>query len=355
MRVALYRPFPDAWRQSMRVYAEQLTAHLRASADGDDAFVPIGLANARLSPPARYWDQYVRYQRLAGRTGADVHHILDHGFAHLAAALPKGRVVVSFHDAMPIRSGQASIGTRRALEIGMRSAVARGARVMAISHASMRDAIELLGVPESQAMVVPLGVDDRFKPSIDREALRRRLGLTRPTALIVGHTQPYMNVDGALRAAGHARASIDLDVVKIGAPLTMAHGAVVQSTSLAGHVRETGIVSDDELADWYAAADALLYIPSLSGFGLPILEAMGSGLPVIASHTGGAGEIADGAAEMVDPADAVAAGGALARVLSDEPRRLALIRHGLAHALRYSWRETARQTLQVYRSVADGA
>jgi glycosyltransferase involved in cell wall biosynthesis len=355
MRVALYRAFPDAWRQSMRVYADQLTAHLPEAAGAGDTFVPIGLAGARLTPPGRYWDQYVRYQRLAKRTEAGVHHILDHGFAHLAAAMPANRIVVSFHDATVVRGGQASFGTRRALEIGMRSAVAKGARVMAISQASMRDAIELLGVPESQATVVPLGVDDRFKPSVERGALRERLGLTRPTVLIVGHTQPYMNVEGALQAAARARAAVDLDVVKIGAPLTMAQGSVAQSSALAGHVREMGIVSDAALPDWYAAADALLYLPSLSGFGLPVLEAMASGLPVVASNTGGVAEIAEGAAELADPSNPIAAGDALAGLLTDETRRLALIRHGLAHALRYSWRETARQTLQVYRSVADGA
>ena len=355
MRVALYRPFADAWRQSMRVYGDQLIAHLPPEAGPADTFVPIGLPDARLSPPGRYWDQYVRYQRLASRTQADVHHVLDHGFAHLAAALPARRTVITFHDATPLRSGQASFGTRRALEIGMRSAVAKGAHVIAISQASMRDAVELLGVPESTVTIVPPGVDERFRPSPDRDALRQRLGLTRPTVLIVGHTQPYMNVEGALFAAARARASVDLDVVKIGAPLTIAQGSVTQSAALAGHVRELGIVPDAALADWYAAADALIYLPLMSGFGLPVIEAMASGLPVVASNRGGVAESAAGAAELVDPADAAAGGDALARVLSDDTHRLALIRHGLAHALRYSWRETARQTLQVQRMVADGA
>lgn len=355
MRAALYRPFADSWRQSMRVYAEQLADHLTRITVERDSVVQVSLPDARLSPPQRYWDQYVRYQRLAGRTTADVHHILDHGFAHLAAAMPKGRIIVTFHDAVPIRSGLASFGTRRALDIGMRSAMAKGAHVIAVSQASARDAIDLFAVPERAITVVPQGVDARFKPSPDRAALRQRLGLTRPTVLIVGHTQPYMNVDGALRAVESARASVDLDVVKIGAPLTIAQGALTQSAALTGHVRELGIVTDDQLADWYAAADALLYLPSFSGFGLPVLEAMASGMPVITSNTGGVAEIAQGAAETVDPSDSTAAAAAVVRVLSGEMRRLALIRHGIARALEHSWRDTAAQTLQVYRSVIDGA
>jgi len=355
MRAALYRPFADPWRQSMRVYADQLHAHLRQAVEGTDSVTLISLPGARLSPPARYWDQYVRYQRMAGRTAADVHHILDHGYAHLAAAMPAGRIVVTFHDAVPIRSGLASFGTRRALEIGMRSAAAKGARFIAVSEASKRDATEWFGVPEGSLTIVPQGVDPRFTPSVDRQALRNRLGVTRPAVLIVGHTKPYMNVEGALRAAAAARASVDLEVVKIGAPLTVEQGALAEAGGLRGHVRELGIIDDERLADWYAAADALLYLPVLSGFGLPVLEAMASGLPVVTSNTGGVAEVAGSAAAVTDPRDARAAGDALAAILSDEARRTSLVERGLARALEFSWRQTAERTLGVYREIVDGA
>ena len=355
MRAALYRPFADPWRQSMRVYADQLHVHLRQVMDGTDTTALLSLPDARLSPPARYWDQYVRYQRMARRTAADVHHILDHGYAHLAAAMPAGRIVVTFHDAVPIRSGLASFGTRRALEIGMRSAAAKRARFIAVSGASKRDAMELFGVPEASLSIVPQGVDPRFRPSADREALRNSLGVTKPAVLIVGHTQPYMNVEGALRSAAAARASVDLEVVKIGAPLTVEQGALVEAEGLRGHVRELGIIDDERLADWYAAADALLYLPVLSGFGLPVLEAMASGLPAVTSNTGGVAEVAGSAAFVVDPRDARAAGGALAAILGDEAHRTSLVQRGLARALEFSWRQTAERTLGVYREVADGA
>ena len=352
MRVALYRPFADPWRQSMRVYAEQLHTHLLAAAGPGDSFELVSLPDARLTPPMRYWDQYVRYQRLARRTTADMHHILDHGFAHLAGALPRRRIAVTFHDAVPIRSGMASLGTRRTLEVGMRSATARGALFLAVSETSAKDAIDLFGVDAAAVTVVPLGVDGRFKPPIDRDALRARLGLSRPVVLIVGHTQPYMNVEGAIAAAGRARASVDFEIVKIGAPLTLEQGRLAERAGLTGAIRELGIVNDALLKDWYGAADVLVYVPKFSGFGLPVIEAMASGLPVVTSSTGAAAETAADAAVRVDPKDPSAIARAVTDVLTNDTARLELVRRGIARALDYSWRKTAAETLAVYRGIA---
>jgi glycosyltransferase involved in cell wall biosynthesis len=339
----------------MRVYAQQLQGHLAAARGEGDEIAAISLPGARLQAPARYWDQYVRYQRLAKRTRADVHHILDHGFAQLASAMPPGRIVVSFHDAIPLRSGRASFGTRRTLSIGMRRAARRHARFIIGSEASRRDAQELFGIDDAAITLVPYGIEERFKPSEDRDALRARLGIRRPAVLIVGHTQPYMNVEGALRAAAWAAGQVDLEVIKIGAPLTVAQGAFAQQGALNGRLRERGIVSDAEIADWYAAVDALVYLPVMSGFGLPVLEAMASGTPVVTSAIGAVPEVAAGAALLVDPGDAQAAGEALARLLTGDPARGELIRLGRERAARYSWRRCADETMRVYREVADGA
>lgn len=355
MNVALYSPFPDPWRQSMRVYARELTRALDRAASAEVTFHPLSLEGPRLDPPLRYWDQYVRYARLVTRTRADVHHVLDHGFAHLAGAVTQGRAVVTFHDAIPLQSGLASAGTRLTLTRGMRAAVRRGARFIAVSRASRRDAEDLFGVPPGAITVVPNGVDARFAPAPDREALRAALGLARPVVLIVGHTQPYMNVEGAIRAAAAAARHIDLEVVKIGAPLTVEQGRLAESEGLAGRLRELGIVGDEALRDWYAASDVLAYLPLMSGFGLPVLEAMASGTPVVASSAGAVPEVAGGAAVLVDPADALAAGAAIVEAVAAHARRRALVAAGLARAAEYPWSRTAAGVLRVYREVADGA
>lgn len=354
MKAALYAPFEDPWRQSMRVYAAELTAAIARLQAPGLALDRLALPGARLDPPMRYWDQYVRYQRLAARTHADVHHILDHGFAHLAGAVPSRRAVVSFHDAMPFRSGSASPQTRMMLTYGMRRAVACGTRIIAVSRASAADAEGLFRVPAGVIAVVPNGVSARFAPAADRDALRARLQVRRPLVLLVGHTQGYMNIDGALRAAAAAARDVDLEVVKIGAPLTVEQGRIAEAEGLAGRLRERGIVGEDELRDWYAAADALLYLPLMSGFGLPVLEAMASATPVVASSTGAVPEVAEGAAALVDPRDTRAAANALAAVLTSAEARADLIARGVARAAEYPWSRTATETLRIYREVADG-
>ena len=269
--------------------------------------------------------------------------------------MPRARIVVTFHDAIPLRSGRASFGTRRTLSIGMRRAAAQRAHFITISEASRRDAQDLFGIDAASITLVPPGIEDRFRPAADRDALRARIGIRRPAVLIVGHTQPYMNVEGALAAAGHAVSHVDLEVIKVGAPLTMAQGAMAQTGPLDGRLRELGIISDTEIADWYAAADVLVYLPVLSGFGLPVLEAMASGTPVVASSTGAVPEVAGGAAVLVNPDDAHAAGEALARLLTGDPVRAELIRLGRERAARYTWRRCADETMRVYREVCGGA
>ncbi|MDQ3170662.1 MAG: glycosyltransferase family 4 protein [Acidobacteriota bacterium] len=355
MRVLLYHPFSDPWRQSMRVYASELGRALRSVSGAGAEIRDVTLPHARLDPPLRYWDQYVRYPRLARRSSGDVHHILDHGFSNLAGALPSRRIVVTFHDAIPLRSGRASFGTRRTLGYGMRAAAAKGARFITGSEASRKDAETFFAIDPAAISIVPYGVNEAFRPAADRQAVRARLAIRRRVALIVGHTQPYMNVEGALRAAAVSARHVDLEVVKIGVPLTVAQGALAETEGLGGRIRERGIVSDAELRDWYAAADVLLYLPKLSGYGLPVLEAMASGTPVVTSSVGAVPEIAAGAAVLVDPLDAESAGEALAALLGDEPRRAALVRDGLARAAEYPWSRAAEETMRVYRMVADGA
>ena len=133
----------------------------------------VELAGARLAGPWRYWDQYVRYQRLAGRQTATSSTCSTTGTATWRTRLPPARTVVTFHDAVVLRVADVSRLTRRSLRYSLR-AIARVGRVVSGSHAAREDFLSLVDYPPDRVSVVYPGVDPAFRPAADRDAVRRR-------------------------------------------------------------------------------------------------------------------------------------------------------------------------------------
>jgi len=354
MRVALFRAFPDPFRTSMAIYADQLARGLRARL-GEADVREIELGGARLAPGwARYWDQYVRYQRLASRVDADVCHVLDHGYGHLAYRLPPERTVVTFHDAVVLKLPGVSWRTRTSLRYSL-GAITRVARVIADSRAARDDFLAHTGYPAERVAVVYPGVDDAFRPPSDRAADRRALGFERPTVLHVGHTLPYMNLPRIIGAFGRLVRDhgIDAALVKVGG-FSADQRAQVARLGLADRVTTLGRVPFADLSRVYGAADVLLYAPLHAGFGLPPLEAMACGTPVVCSDRGSLPEVTGGAALLAEAEDEHALAAGVARVLAEPARRAALREQGLARAARFTWTATADGVLDVYQGLARG-
>ncbi len=353
MTITLFRPFPDAYRRSMQVYADELRRNLQAVVGESDAVRECVLPGARTEPPwARYWDQYVVYQRYARRWVSDVNHIVDHGYGHLAYALPPARTVVTFHDAIVTKVPGASWRTRVSLRHSL-GAIRRVARVIAVSNVSRDDFLSLVDYPADRVTVVYAGVASSFRPPVDRGRVRSRLGFVRPTMLHVGHTQAYMNVPRVLAVVARlVREGDDVELVRVGTALTRDQRRLVETLGLDGRVRELGFVSREELAALYGAADVVLYAPLYAGFGLPPLEAMACGTPVVCSDRGAVPEVAGEAALYVDPTDERAMAEAVGRVLSDPNLREMLVARGLRRAAMFTWEATACAVFRVYAEVA---
>ncbi|HYF24307.1 MAG TPA: glycosyltransferase family 1 protein [Baekduia sp.] len=222
-------------------------------------------------------------------------------------------------------------------------AVRRAAALPCISTATRDDLVARFPRAAAKAHVVPLAA---APPPAGMQAARRE----RPYVLAVGTIEPRKNLVRLLDAwaAGGFGATHDLLLT---GPAGWDDAAILERAREVGAQR-TGHVPDAELLALYAGCDAFAYPALYEGFGLPVVEALAAGAPVLTSTTSSLPEVAGDAALLVDPADTTAITGGLRRLLGDEALRARLRAAGPAQAARFSWERTARETLSVLRAVA---
>jgi glycosyltransferase involved in cell wall biosynthesis len=237
-------------------------------------------------------------------------------------------------------------------------AARRARHIIAVSESTKRDVMRLLGVPEDKVTVIHEAAHPTFRELDHVEARRqvsKRYGLTDDFILFVSTIEPRKNLPTLLKAyrrmidVYHPRATL----VIAGAQgwLTERVQETVASLKLGECVRFLGAVSVEELLYLYNAA-RLLALPSFyEGFGLPPLEAMACGTPVVVSNISSLPEVVGDAAKLVDPNDEEAWSVALWRILSDNGLQAEMRKKGLVRAATFSWQRAARETLDVYRKV----
>ncbi len=231
----------------------------------------------------------------------------------------------------------------------------RADRVIAISASTREDIVRHLGVEPGRVDVVYPGVDDAFRPIADRgrlAAFREKRGLPERIILFVGTIEPRKNVERLVRAYARLRRESDLPhkLVIGGAGGWLYEGvfAAVEELGLGDDVLFPGYIPRDELPLWYNAAGLFIYPSLYEGFGLPPLEAMACGTPVIASNTSSLPEVVGEAGLLVDPYDVEGMAEAMFKALTDEGLREEMRRRGLERAREFSWLKTARETVRVY-------
>jgi glycosyltransferase involved in cell wall biosynthesis len=218
--------------------------------------------------------------------------------------------------------------------------------VIAVSACTRADIVERYHVREDRIRVVYNGVDHRrFRPAeVDVEAIARRFGVRHPFILFVGSLMPWRNAPRLLRAAsrlGYGLLFVGRDIW--GSDPT----ARIAADNGWDWARFAGYVGDDDLPALYAAARVFAYPSLYEGFGIPPLEAMACGTPVVASTAGALPEVLGDAALLVDPFDEDALAEALQAAADD---RGELSKRGLARAARYTWQKAAAETWQVYEA-----
>jgi glycosyltransferase involved in cell wall biosynthesis len=224
--------------------------------------------------------------------------------------------------------------------------------VLACSRFTSREIVARFPDGASRVVTVLLGADDDLIPPPPRPTARARLGVAGGTLILtVGAILNRRRLPELVRSLARVRRvipSVVLDVVgenRTHPALDLE--ALVRQQGLEGHVRFSGFVDEQGLADRYAAADAAVFLSDYEGFGLPAVEAAVRGIPVVASARPSLDEVLGDAALLVDPRDENAIAAAVVRALTDEPLRAALRDRGRCLASRYSWADTAARTREV--------
>jgi len=288
----------------------------------------------------------------------DVWHRLDLFLATclVAPRLPQGRVVSIVYDLIPMRL-PALFPDRNRFREAVERVVRRSAALIAISRRTREDLIELLGVDPGRVHVIYPGRGEAFRPvpAAEAAAVAGRYGIRGRYILYVGALGPHKNVATLLVAYQRARLEGGLGVrlVVAGSPRWGAHVlALLETLRVRDEVTLTGPVPAADLPAMYAGADCFVFPSRYEGFGLPVLEAMACGTPVITSDRGALPEVGGEAAIVVDPEDPAALAAAMCRVAGDADLRARLAAAGLAQSARFSWTQSAADLLDLFRAVA---
>jgi glycosyltransferase involved in cell wall biosynthesis len=359
-------------RAGVSHYIEQVLQHLGQidSTNHYSVFTTRGLDAAALGLPANFqvrpsrlptinprvripWEQMLA-PILLRRIGADLYHGALN-VVPFACPIPS---VVTVHDLAFIRFPETFRSYNRTyLDIATRLSVRRAQRILAVSEHTRREVVGLLGVPAERVVVTPNAARAHFRlPDPQRlEAFRRAHDLPERFILYVGTLEPRKNLTTLLEAYAEVSQLHDLPLLIGGGKgwLYQPVFARLEELDLRDRVRFIGYIEEEELPLWYAAATVFVFPSIYEGFGMPPLEAMACGTPVICSDSSSLPEVVADAGVLVPPRDAAAWSAAIDQVLRDADLRADLRERGLRRAAHFTWRNSAEQTLAAYTAATD--
>lgn len=294
------------------------------------------------------------------RLGVDLFHAPHYTLPFLAPC----PAVVTIHDCIHLTFPQYLPGRLAHLyaRLALRLAARRARRILTVSDASRRDILRFLRPRPERVVVVPNAIDEQFWTPPPPEEVARvaaRYQLTEPFVLYAGNIKPHKNLErliaafALLRRWGFER----LKLLIIGDEISKYPELrrAVHRHQLHPWVRFLGFVSNDTLAVLYRLADLFVFPSLYEGFGLPPLEAMASGTPVVTSNVSSLPEVVGDAAVLVDPYNPEAIADGMRRVLADPDLRAELRQRGLARARAFSWDRSVERIRQVYAEAMGGS
>ncbi len=315
------------------------------------------------APPGSF-QTHMHLPFLLRKRGVDILHM---PWFYAPAVVPS-RLVVTIHDLTDVLVPPA--GVPAMMQAGRlffaRRALARADRILAVSHSTKREVSRMFDVPERKIEVVYNALDERFlreAAPTDADRTLERLAITDPFVLYAGNIKPQKNLPRLIEAFAVAKAELrdhplysNLKLLLIGDSAeehSDLRRAVLRSR-LHGDVRFLGFVPHPILRVFYSRARAFLFPSLYEGFGLPPLEAMAHGAPVLTSSVSSLPEVYSQAALMVNPENIFEIARGIRQILTEDELRETLVRRGYELVQRYSWERSAEQVREVYRSVFAG-
>ncbi len=287
------------------------------------------------------------------RSGLDLYHATH----YVLPAVVPCPTVVTIHDIIHLLypgflpSRTAYLYAQRMF----RHSVGRADRIIAVSRNTREDVLDYFDIPDEKIRVVYNGVEERFRKRLGRDEIRERLAavdVRPPYLLFVGNPKPHKNLDRVIKAyaRARARAGFEAPLVCVGArpgsDFKIERRA--RQLGIGEHVRLIGHVEANLLPALYQGASLFLYPTLYEGFGLPVIEAMASGTPVVTSSTSSLEEIANGFAELCNPLEIEEIAQSIERCMRDPGHAERLARRAAEHSLDFRWQTAAERTLVIY-------
>lgn len=374
MIVRLLRDLTIENRFSMEKYADRLVKYLKLVTDEIriDEVVPEMVKTPQIlyilpkfNKIMNYYTRFIEYPRRLKKhySNADIFHIIDHGYSHLAYSLNNRKVVITCHDLIPLKNSKKEFGVTSISKIALTAfrysiqGLKKADKIIANSETTKKDIIKHFQINEDKIKVVYLGVDENFK-KIENQVLlaafKNKYGISNGKKILhVGVNYAYKNIEGILKSLAILNNSMKTNVslIKVGTDFTDAQKKLIRELNLTDRVIYLGILPDEEMPLVYNICDILVYPSFYEGFCLPVVEAFACCLPVITSGAGSIPEVAGDSTVTINPFNEKELADAIKRLLNDEILGATLKNKGLNRSKLFSWIKTAEQTLNVYKEV----
>lgn len=295
----------------------------------------------RLPRVSRRWFSLVTMPLSARRMGAQVFHT-----QYTLSPFAKNGVTTIHDVSFFVGPEWFRAKDRFLLQRFVPSSAKRAAKVITVSEAGKRDIVRYLGVAPDKVAVTYNAVSDIFKPvaEAERKAAQDKFSIRGPYLLALGSRWPRKNLRLAIAAVGLLPKNLEHKLIVVGKEGWGAEGGNERTIS-------TGYLPDEMLPSLYSGADLFLFPSHYEGFGIPMLEAFACGTPVLSSAGGALPEVSGGAAEILIDMSPEAWSSKIVELLTDSSKLHAMRERGFARAKDFSWTDTARRTLEVYREV----